>query len=195
MSNKKKLFLITEAAIYVLFILSDLNNIDSTYLKYAGIILCFLYCLSQRNIIFSMALLFTSISDYFLLVQDNNYIIGISTFIVVQLIYCYYLYNQLCNTYFPFRLLLFVISVIILYLTEYLSLLNVLVSFYFINLVFNFICSLSDKNLRMFSLGLFLFICCDICVGLHNISLNPTAAFLMWVFYLPSQVIISLNTK
>ena len=195
MSNKKKLFLITEAAIYVLFILSDLNNIDSTYLKYAGIILCFLYCLSQRNIIFSMALLFTSISDYFLLVQDSNYIIGISTFIVVQLIYCYYLHCQLCNTYFPFRLLILIISIIILYLTEYLSLLNVMVAFYFINLVFNFICSLSDKNLRMFSLGLFLFICCDICVGLHNISLNPTAAFLMWVFYLPSQVIISLNAK
>ncbi|HAU86083.1 MAG TPA: hypothetical protein DCW90_11480 [Lachnospiraceae bacterium] len=50
----------------------------------------------------------------------------------------------------------------------------------------------------MFSLGLILFICCDICVGLSNGELaGLTVPFahlfqwLIWLFYIPSQICIS----
>ena len=51
---------------------------------------------------------------------------------------------------------------------------------------------------RMFGLGLLLFVGCDVCVGLHNLAglPAPLSAFAqvgMWLFYLPSQVLIVLS--
>ena len=50
----------------------------------------------------------------------------------------------------------------------------------------------------MFGTGLLLFVGCDLCVGLHNLAgiPAPLAAFArvgMWLFYLPSQVLITLS--
>ena len=55
-----------------------------------------------------------------------------------------------------------------------------------------------DKEYLIFSLGLLLFIGCDINVGLNNVHLfegidYSLVNFLMWVFYLPSQVLLSLT--
>lgn len=53
--------------------------------------------------------------------------------------------------------------------------------------------------MRLFSIGLWLFLCCDLCVGLfQNPQLVPPAvsAFVsvgMWLFYLPAQVLIALS--
>ena len=49
-----------------------------------------------------------------------------------------------------------------------------------------------------FGIGLLLFVGCDVCVGLHNLTGTPAplAAFAqvgMWLFYLPSQVLIVLS--
>ena len=51
----------------------------------------------------------------------------------------------------------------------------------------------------MTKLGLLLFIACDINVGLNNVHLiegidYTLVNFLMWVFYLPSQVLLSLTS-
>ena len=56
-----------------------------------------------------------------------------------------------------------------------------------------------------FSLGLCLFIGCDLCVGLHDLSLflsgtgtGPLFSFArvgMWLFYLPSQVLLTLSIR
>ena len=47
-------------------------------------------------------------------------------------------------------------------------------------------------------LGLLLFVGCDVCVGLHNLAglpvpLSAFAQVGMWLFYLPSQVLIVLS--
>ena len=53
--------------------------------------------------------------------------------------------------------------------------------------------------MRLFSIGLWLFLCCDLCVGLfQNPQLVPPAvsAFVsvgIWLFYLPAQVLITLS--
>lgn len=57
--------------------------------------------------------------------------------------------------------------------------------------------------MRAFSAGLVLFVCCDLCVGLQNLSAFPSrvrarrlfafARVGMWLFYLPSQVLITLS--
>jgi len=40
-----KTFVVIEALLYAAFVVLDLINIDSWYLKYLGILLCFIYCL------------------------------------------------------------------------------------------------------------------------------------------------------
>ena len=48
----------------------------------------------------------------------------------------------------------------------------------------------------MFSIGLLLFWLCDLNVGIYNIPINSLyklSAYLMWIFYFPSQVIITLK--
>ena len=48
----------------------------------------------------------------------------------------------------------------------------------------------------MFAIGLLLFTCCDICVGAWNLGLLPGFTRIgMWLFYLPSQVLIVLSQE
>ena len=77
--------------------------------------------------------------------------------------------------------------------------LNALALVYFPELVCNAAAALSlGRRGRMFGLGLLLFVGCDVCVGLHNLAglPAPLSAFAqvgMWLFYLPSQVLIVLS--
>lgn len=192
----KKLFIFSEISIYLLFIIFDFLKINSTYIKYLGIILCFLYTLYDHKPFKSIAMFFTLLADLFLLVLNNHYLIGVSSFIIVQFIYFSYMSINHKVTFKPFllvRIALLFIEILILILTDIFSLLNLLTIFYFLNLVVNLIQSSVIKN-KVLTVGLALFVCCDICVGLHNILPTTTiASFLMWVFYLPSQVLIVLS--
>ena len=196
MEKEKKIFLITESIIYILFIIFDLIGMNSSYLKYTGILLCLFYHICKKNRIFSCAFFFTAFADLFLLVLDDHYEIGVTSFIAVQLIYFFYLKKD-CKTYINLRIGSFIGILIGFYMTGNISLLNLLTAFYFVNLVFNLLSSLSNPYQKVMSIGLFLFMCCDICVGLFNILSYGKAyeivAFMMWVFYLPSQVLISLS--
>lgn len=191
----KKGFIISESIIYILFILLDLQKINSTYIKYLGIILCLIYAFYNHKKYQSVSMVFTLIADLFLLVLNTNYEIGVISFIVVQIIYLFFIKNinnRNFNLYLLFRIIVIVTGILILYKISYINLLNVLVIIYFSNLLINTIESYGIKN-NTLALGLTLFVCCDICVGLNNILPQETiATFLMWVFYLPSQVLIVL---
>ena len=59
--------------------------------------------------------------------------------------------------------------------------------------------TLNGARQRAFALGLTLFVGCDTCVGLFNVlpagsPLYFPASVGMWLFYLPSQVLIALST-
>lgn len=52
------------------------------------------------------------------------------------------------------------------------------------------------KTAILFFAGLFLFFCCDLCVGYYNVGsgfLWSFARVAMWAFYLPGQVFILLS--
>lgn len=192
----KKLFIISESLIYLAFIIMDLQSIDSTYVKYSGIVLCLIYAIYNRKKLQSLAMAFTLIADFFLLVLNKYYEIGLISFIIVQLIYFYFLGN-IKNAYFKVFLLirgfLIIFCSLILPLFNLMTLLNELVLIYFINLLLNALQAWLSGN-KTLAIGLTLFVCCDICVGLHNINAAYTiATFLMWIFYLPSQVLIVLS--
>lgn len=173
----------------------DISKIDSDYIKYLGIILCFIYALYNKKKYQSISMLFTLIADYFLLLQLNHYEIGVTSFIFAQITYFYFLGNidkSYFNMFLFIRGFIIIAGTLVLNITDSLTLLNELVLIYFSNLLFNCIQAHLTYN-KTLAIGLTLFVCCDICVGLYNINAaNNVAAFLMWFFYLPSQVLICL---
>ena len=193
---KNKCFFVSELLIYITFIILDLLKLDSTYIKYAGILLCLIYAIYNKKKNRSIAMFFTLIADYFLLVINKHYEIGLLSFIIVQITYFYFLGNidkAYFNMFLLIRGFIAIAGGLVLLLTNNLSLLNELVLIYFSNLLLNFIQAYICGQ-KLFALGLLLFICCDICVGLHNINAALSlATFLMWIFYLPSQVLIVVS--
>ena len=97
MTFNKKLFISIESFIYVCFLVLDIISINSKYIKYLGIILCFIYCLNNKNKYRITAMFFTVIADYFLLIKDDYYLVGVLSFIIVQALYYLYLNNKYLN--------------------------------------------------------------------------------------------------
>ena len=204
---KKITLIIIEALIYISFMFFD-EYIDSN-IRFIGIVILFIYLLLEKSskdlFILRLALLFTIISDLFLLVIDDFYIVGVLSFIIVQLLYLYRLrgFNRK-NFYIPIVLCfnLILIKIILKDGFDYLLGLTVI---YFTLIVNNMILSLiSFKANPLFALGLVLFVCCDIFVGLYNLSsyvqvgeivntINTSGIDFAWGFYLPSQVLIVLS--
>lgn len=76
--------------------------------------------------------------------------------------------------------------------------LNLLAALYFVNFLVNACQSLTLRSERLFAAGMWLFLLCDVCVGLRNQpSLLPglagAAQVGMWLFYLPGQVLLVLS--
>lgn len=215
------LFLILEILIYLSFLLLDKNvnfiEIDSSYFKYAGIILCLVFSLyslirkrSLEAIFIPCALVFTLISDCFLLLNPDPelFIYGLVTFIITQLIY--FLFLSFKNkSLFEFilniviRLILTLVAIVVAVSLGYKDALTLLALSYFVELLANFVYSFSliklGKKYLIFSAGLLLFIGCDISVGLNNVHLFDVidyslVNYMMWVFYLPSQVLLSISS-
>jgi hypothetical protein len=239
------IFLIIELTLFTIFMYLDVFHsneyILSSRLKFVGVILCFLFSLLPLDVIFKkknriiekqkhlindilivrLALLFTVISDLFILILDY-YTIGLMTFILVQLLYLIRLVlwskkdNKKLSLFIKLlrNVSIFIVVLIVLYIFQVeLEILIILSCFYFVSIFFNVIdvilCSFykRDKNSLLFICGMILFLLCDINVGLFNLgdfvsiggnwlsTLYSFSTIAMWMFYLPSQVLISLSTK
>ena len=195
-------FCLLQGGIYLSFLSMDLwrRGPSTTPLKYLGILLCLAYSLywSVRggDRLISGALALTLGADTFLLVLNTRYVLGVLLFCCVQLLY----FLNGGQSWWGLRLVLFLAPLAILGLAGLMSPLNVLAMLYFSN----FLCSalqslgLNGPRCRLFSAGLLLFLCCDVCVGLFQYAwLLPAAAGFarvgMWMFYLPAQVLITLS--
>ncbi len=196
------LFLAVESTLYLTFMLLDLFDLwDGTlWLKYAGILLCLLYSLLCAQPLMSAALLFTAGADWFLLILKDHLLIGVMLFCVVQFLYALRLHH-LGSPAAPFlRMGAAAALVLTVVLLDLVTVLNVCTMIYFSQLISNAILAWRLPHLKLFALGLSLFACCDICVGLQfALTLPPTLYSLisigMWFFYLPSQVLITLSGK
>lgn len=213
-------FILLEVIIYVLFLLLDGKVIsleaDSSYFKYAGIILCLIFSLfgfyknkKFINILIPIALIFTLISDYFLLFNTDSslFTYGLYTFICAQLIYFVFIVGKrrsikefILNLIL--RITLSIVALVSANSLGFNDLLTNLALLYFVELVSNFIYSFwlikDNKLMFIFIMGLLLFIACDINVALNNVQIFEgidyhIVNYLMRVFYLPSQVMLSLT--
>lgn len=198
-----RVFPAAEAVLYVSFLILDLSGhmTASIPLKYAGIILCLFAAIPSARTadgcVTSLALAFTAAADWFLLLQNRHYMVGISLFCIVQLLYFIRLLmwrGRICIPTFVLRL------VPLLLLFSLKSKMEALALFYFSGLVCNALDAVlfsheKQQKQKVFAAGLSLFVFCDICVGAYNLGLlTGFTRYGMWLFYLPAQVLIARST-
>lgn len=211
---REKIFPAAAGGLWLVFLFLDLTRMwDSTWVKFAAICLCAAAALTggkhRDGRLVALALCFTVGADWFLLVRDDHYVLGVCLFLVVQGLYALRLYfwRGRFSPLVWLRLALVLLWGIFSFIEPTLFSLWC-AALYFLNLCLNTIEAWTLKlkfhggpPSSRFAWGLLLFICCDICVGLWNVSLflpAPLAEFSrvgMWLFYLPSQVLIVLSQR
>lgn len=201
-----KIFICAEFALYAAFTVMDAVGIDGgKWLKFGGIALCFAFSAAMSikggETLVSAAVGLSMTADVLLLLLDAHYAVGVALFFAAQILYFVRIYRANGHkSAWPMRLFLFMAAVAIMARFDLLSPLDLLVGAYFSFFVCN-VMQASGSDNRLFFVGLCLFLCCDICVGLHNMppvlpdGLRRAADIGMWTFYLPSQVLIVLSGK
>ena len=161
------------------------------------------------------ALLFTAIADFFLVAsQPDREVLGVLFFIPAQLFWflCVYISEEngkRRKIHLFVRIVFNVLSLFVplLVLGEGADFLSVISVVYFANILLNAIFSLAlVKRFPLLSLGLVLFLLCDIFVGLGSIDnylkievgsfvfrLTHTGLNMPWIFYAPSQILLTLS--
>ena len=199
-------FLAVEGVLYAAFLALDLTGRGdfAVPIKYGGVLLCLLFALicafRGGDRLVPLALAVTAGADWFLLVRNDHYPVGVALFLCVQTVY--YLRLRLSGTsaVWPLRAGLALAAGLALYALRLASPLNLLAALYFSQLLSNTVLAWTkrDRRWRIFAAGLTLFVGCDLCVGLFNVlsashPLYPAVDLGMWLFYLPSQVLIVLS--
>lgn len=213
------LFYAAELLLYLTFLTLDLTHQSaglSNALKYSSILCCAvaalfrcLFCHAKNGSGFlAAALIFTAVSDYFLLFSDC-YTPGLYTFCLAQTAYLFLLRLRLCQTgSFLLRQLAIRLfgCVLLLPLLSQLTgealLFLIPLAFYAVSFAANIV--LSSRACARLFFGLVLFALCDINVLLFHLSdylvlpafltdfFHSYSWFCMWLFYLPSQVLLTL---
>lgn len=181
-----------------------------------AIVVSLIFLRFDKKLLFvSLGFALTGVSDFFLAYSNPiRELEGVSVFCFVQMAYFIYLLLSQKTLkgrliHIGLRVAVIIIAQIVLHVVvgEGVDPLSTISLFYVANLGVNLIIALSlGKNQRLFAIGLLLFLCCDIVVGLNSaigtyISLPRDNIFykiafsdfdFAWFFYLPSQVIISI---
>lgn len=198
LSAENTLFLILEGTLYLTFLSLDLSGRSggTHWLKYAGILLCFLFALYRHSLPGAPALAFSACADWFLLVRGDHFLHGVLLFLCVQTCHLLFLHRRGAGFALPLRLGLSGILLTVLVLSGLADLLTVAAAIYLAQLISNIVVSRRVPSAGRLTVGLTMMLCCDICVGIAYLSpllpaLLPAAQVGMWLFYLPSQVLIA----
>ncbi|MBQ8293290.1 MAG: hypothetical protein IJX78_05770 [Bacilli bacterium] len=163
-----------------------------------------------------IGLLFTLLADIFLVLTNPMYEIpGVLLFCITQLFYCLKIHlvidskiTRIIHIYVRTFIIFLLLGITVFVLNENSNFLTLISMFYYANLVTNIIFSFySRKPSFLFSIGLILFACCDLFVGLtyiDNIYINiNNNSFIhnlcysnidiIWLFYVPSQTLIACS--
>ncbi len=208
------LYLSLELALAVL-----LHTVTPSYpFSYAAVVLAALVCLAlydatPRWLLTATALLFTLGADLFLVVLDAHYTVAMCLFSVTQLAYAVRLTlgegKRLRRVQLSVRAaaVLAAVSATVAVLGKGTDVLALVALFYFANLLTNAVFATVEwRRAPLFAIGLWLFVLCDIFVGFGMLGdylplgegallgfLADPPLNMAWVFYLPSQVLLSLS--
>ncbi|SES84504.1 lysoplasmalogenase family protein [[Clostridium] polysaccharolyticum] len=201
------------AEIVLLFFSQFYNGLWINYLRYGAVALCFLYVSfyfaknKQRNHsdwFFLLGLFFTCLADIFLILQNKHLEMGITAFFITQI--CYFLYlTKGIKKVWKYYIIVNCLCAIVLFGAAYFitmqhSMMLFLICLYGVTFSGNVLLAVKGFGKHaLFSSGLIMFFCCDICVGLSNsallgipVSVEAVFFWLIWIFYIPSQVCISI---
>lgn len=215
--------------IYIsLFVFLELSIFPTVFMRYEAIhtvfyyfaiVLCFVTSLvlvrACKSAVFtSIALFFTVVADFFLILLGTGKLIAMCAFTLTQIFYCFRTLSiagskreRLSNV--AIRLVSSAIAVLAVFLVlkEDAEPLFVISLVYYANLLINIVFAfLHFKRHPLFALGLLLFACCDALIGLsfvEEIFALPEGNFIdvLWslpvhlesMFYQPSQVLLALS--
>ena len=198
-------FLAAEGCCYAAFAVLDLAGRGGLTIpvKYGGILLCLAFAalcaLRGGDRLVPAALALTACADWFLLVRNDHYAAGVALFLCVQTVYLVRLRRNRAGSACRLRSGLALGAGLAVYALDMASPLNLLAALYYSQLLSNTALAWSlGRKQRRFALGLTLFVGCDTCVGLFNTlpaasPLYPAVSVAVWLFYLPSQVLIALT--
>lgn len=206
-----KKWLILWVAIYIsIVILASFfpNFIGNPILRIIGIALCVLYpCLKHRNdYLLIIALSFTLLADIILTIDDVS-ILGVITFCFAQFFHAVRLQKAK-----PISLVVYItIATIIFFIAVWLEInpMYAIAGIYAYALFFNLFSAtrwyFSSRSIASIcaASGFFLFVLCDICVALSYLGFTGVIPFMFkplfdyfaWLFYYPSQVLISNSSN
>lgn len=195
----------------------NLGNTVSIYIKYCSILLCFTLSLfiekdyidkTDRKLLHT-ALFFTILADFCLIILDE-FFLGVCFFCLVQSTYILRHSRNLKEKVLPtpMKALIILLSAVVIGALSYRfthSLLYAAAVPYSMLLLTSVYTAVRTPgtgfypsvNARVIVTAIPLFFLCDLNVGLFNIlqesSMSFTIGFLMWFFYLPSQLLLSLS--
>lgn len=170
--------------------------------------------LSHKDLnLLQMGLFITLIADLFLLILDRHYILGIILFSMVQILYSFrYEYRNLKLTIRNFIIIFLGLSILHIVYNKFIAEIDFLWTiglFYGICLLNSVVKAVKaykyktypKPNRQMVLIGMILFLLCDINVAMYNILsyfsndniLYNVSSVSMWLFYLPSQVLLALS--
>lgn len=218
-----RIILIILFIIYALFIYMDLfTNIPTEYIsiiKYIGIILCFILALIKTSKvnrkdsrILQIGLFFTIFADLALVILED-YVIGVIIFTIIQLIYIFRYTGNSFKKVAKNLLVIFVIMfssyfIISKLILDTISILIPIGLFYAICLITSVTKGINiskddnylNPNKHIIGLAMVLFLLCDVNIAIAYVLrsenlLNSSYIFsnLIWVFYFPSQILLSLS--
>jgi hypothetical protein len=220
-----RILIAVEIVIFLIFLYTDIhlinrNNQVSVNLKFITVVLCFIIailigkdCYNKRDSsLVQLARFFTIIADYFLLIKED-FKLGVICFCIVQIIYIIRhslmekkIYKNLVFLFFILLISIFTLAEI--NINNFDRNLLALGLIYAVFLLTSVYCGVSTlrrgkypkEGALLISIGIILFLFCDINVGLFNIvgyiglaKYEKFTGFLIWFFYFPSQLLLSLS--
>ena len=219
----------TYEKIYILFfVMAELAVFPTVFMRsesihtvfyYAAIVLCFVTSLvllrARSEAVFtSLALLFTVVADFFLILLGTGKLIAMCAFTLTQIFYCLRTLSmatsrreRLWNLAVRLTLSVMAASAVFIVLKDGAEALFVVSLVYYANLLTNILFAfIHSKKHPLFAVGLLLFAMCDALIGLsfvEDIFALPEGNFIdvLWslpvhlesMFYQPSQVLLALS--
>lgn len=206
-------FFAVEAVLFCIFVYMDVMGLaGSNYVKFGAIALVGAFGLmagkEKDNRIVTAALLFTVLADV-CLVLLREYFLGVPMFAIVQVCYAirfsYLSGKPLVGEILKRTVPAVIIGGIVAFLVDPKIGLTVFYAWCFgVNFVHGFELQILKPSKRhlVFCIGLTLFACCDLCVGISNLApsfmteqMIHNAGIATWIFYLPSQILILSTTN
>ena len=206
-------FFAIEAVLFCIFVSMDIMSIPhSNYVKFAAIALVGAFSLfagkEKDNRIVTAALLFTVAADV-CLVLLGKYFWGVPMFAIVQVCYAtrfsFLSGKPLVGEILKRTVPAVILGGIVAYFVDPKIGLTVFYAWCFgVNFVHGFELQILKPSKRhlVFCIGLVMFACCDLCVGITNLSpsfmseqMIRNASIATWIFYLPSQILILSTTE